>query len=192
MEFYYFEDDTRKGPYSANELVELAHKGDITPMTMVEAGSRRVQALKIKGLFTSQTPSTVLPDDQKPVYPPQIGDLSASPSEVLPGGPQTATEQPVAEIAIANFNFWCRFAEGWGKWLRFFGWFWILLGLWGIVYHIGQELPFDEALSYFADDFIFGVSLIIAARVVRFFGSAGFYWLAKNGDLDERTKLKRR
>lgn len=76
MKFYYFEGDTREGPYSANELVELAHKGDITPMTMVEAGNRRVQALKIKCLFTSLTPDSVLPDDQKPVYPPQIEDRS--------------------------------------------------------------------------------------------------------------------
>ncbi len=206
MEFYYYDGDERKGPYRADELVEFAQMGILTPTTVIEAGGKRAQASKVKGLFPEE-PSEIPPASEPPVVqnvpdPFPIDEILSSPSQDTTFeppettkpvfDPQKSNDSPAIQYAIANFYRWCRFVELWGIALVFLGYLILLLSIIALVITVVYDAPFVFILMAWGGIVVAISFFVIPSRVIRFFGVAGFYWLAKNGDLDERTKLKRR
>lgn len=89
MELYYYEGSTRLGPVNPAQLKALAARGIVTPDTVVEAGSKKLLASKVKGLeFPPAAPPPVEPQAAALVPPP-----------VPPVAPPV---EPVAEPAAAE------------------------------------------------------------------------------------------
>lgn len=78
MELYYYEGSTRLGPVNPAQLKALAARGIVTPDTVVEAGSKKLLASKVKGLeFPPAAPA--VPPPVPPVFP--AAEPAAAPSE---------------------------------------------------------------------------------------------------------------
>ena len=96
MELYYYEGSTRLGPVNPAQLRALVDRGVITPDTVIEAGSKKLLAVKVKGLE--------FPPGAPPPVEPQAASAAPVPPPLPPVDPPAAEPKKETKTVLTAFG----------------------------------------------------------------------------------------